>query len=88
MTESAFFINLNLLIDLFFLADIIVNLNTAINDELTHVIIDNRCKIFISYIKSWLVIDILSILPFETILEWFTTNQDHDAQEGSAVNVN
>lgn len=56
------------MIDIFFLLDIFVNLNTALMDESFTTVIHTRWQIFVSYLKSWLIIDIVSILPFEYIL--------------------
>lgn len=50
-----------------------VNLNTAYQDEGFQVI-DNRCAIFCQYLKTWLLIDLLSVLPIELIIDLFTAD--------------
>jgi hypothetical protein len=86
LRDSSVFKNMNLIIDFFFMADIIVNCNTALELEETSVVIDERCKIFVAYLKSWLLIDIISILPFEVIIAYFS--EDGEILESSAINVN
>jgi hypothetical protein len=59
-------------IDFIFLIDIFVNFNTAIQEE-GFKIDDNRCSIIKKYAKGWFLIDFLSIVPFEPLLEMFTS---------------
>lgn len=92
VSQVEVYTQLNLAIDLFFLVDIFVNLNTALVDEKFN-IIDDRCPIFCTYLKSWLLIDILSILPLEIVIEFFQHYEpDHDhgnaMDDPSAQNVN
>lgn len=68
LINSIFYQGLNDSIDIFFLIDIFINMNTAMVNDENSVVIDNRCKIFIGYLKSWLLIDIISILPIEKII--------------------
>lgn len=58
---------LKLVIDLLFLADIIIIFNTAYYTEDME-LIDRRKKICIKYITGWFFIDFMSIIPFDTIL--------------------
>jgi hypothetical protein len=86
LKSSLYYGFVNEFIDYFFLVDILVNCNTALIIEEKSLVIDNRCKIFISYLKSWLIIDIMSILPFETIIGFFN---DETAEDENAVgNIN
>lgn len=58
---------LSLSIDFLFFIDIILIFNTAFyNEEMD--LIDDRKKIFKSYIKGWFLIDFLAIVPFDVIL--------------------
>ena len=63
------YMNLNYGIDLFFFLDIILNFNSAYNDE-SYQIIDNRKTIAINYISSWFFVDFLSIIPFEILINY------------------
>jgi hypothetical protein len=53
--------------DAFFLLDMIFSFTTAYTDEDFRVV-DNRGTIAKGYLKSWFLIDLLAILPFEVIL--------------------
>ena len=55
-------------IDGFFVIDIIINFNTAVIQNEVNVI-TNRKKIALMYIKSWFIIDLLSVIPFDIIIE-------------------
>jgi hypothetical protein len=55
-------------IDLLFLIDIIVNFNSAFENDF-HEIIDDRKSICLNYLKLWFFIDFFSIFPFELILK-------------------
>lgn len=63
------------IIDFFFLFDIIIIFNTAFYDDEFH-IVEDRCKIANSYVKSWFVIDFLSIFPFDHVLMSFENVND------------
>ena len=63
------YMNLNYGIDIFFFMDIIINFNSAFNDE-SYKVIDDRRIIACTYIRSWFFIDFLSIIPFELIIEF------------------
>ena len=56
----------NNIIDVFFLFDMIFSFTTAYTDEDFRVI-DDRATIAKGYLKSWFLIDLLAILPFELI---------------------
>lgn len=55
-------------IDFLFLIEIIINFNTAFENNLLE-IEDDRKAIFLNYIKLWFFIDFFSIFPFELILK-------------------
>ena len=55
---------INNTIDVLFLVDIHVIFASAFYDD-DYNIIDNRCLIAEAYFKSWFVIDVLAIIPFE-----------------------
>ena len=48
--------------DYWFFLDILINLNTSFFDK--GVLVLERKKIFVKYLKSWLLIDILCSLPY------------------------
>ena len=47
----------------FFLADILFSMRTALDEER-----DSLFEIFIAYAKSWLVFDIIAVIPFDLII--------------------
>ncbi len=47
--------------------DIIFNFNTAFTDD-DFIVIDDRKTISIVYLKSWFIVDLIAILPFEQLL--------------------
>jgi hypothetical protein len=49
------------------LIDIIFNFNTAFTDE-DFTVIDDRKIIGIEYLKSWFIVDLTAIIPFELML--------------------
>lgn len=53
-------------VDLYFWCDIVINFRTAYYDELNELIIDNR-KICKEYLTGWFVLDFLSCLPLTYI---------------------
>lgn len=54
--------------DFFFLSDIIMNFITANKDE-NEKVIDDIKIISSQYIKSWFIIDLISIFPFDLIIQ-------------------
>ena len=60
-------------IDLTFFIDMIVIFNTAIYDE-EGIIIDKRGNLACNYLKGWFTIDLVSIFPFEIVMELTTSN--------------
>jgi hypothetical protein len=62
------FILVNNSIDIYFTVDIIINMNTAFENS-QHQMVDSRCPIFCNYLKSWLIIDLLSVFPLEWIFK-------------------
>jgi len=58
------------IIDFFFLLDIFVNFNCSFYDN-DFIIVENRKIIGNEYLKSWFLIDLISIVPFEDL---FSTN--------------
>ena len=53
--------------DFFFLTDIIINFISANKDE-NEKTIDDIKIISMQYIKSWFIIDLISIFPFDIII--------------------
>lgn len=56
-----------IIIDLFFLMDILIIMNSAFYDMDMNMI-ESRCEIIKWYLKGWFWIDFLAIVPFELIL--------------------
>lgn len=58
---------LNAIIDVFFGIDIILTFNSAYYND-NFILIDDRKTITRDYIKSWFLIDLIAIVPFDKIL--------------------
>ena len=58
----------DIIIDLLFLADVIIIFNTAFYTE-DYECIDDRGDIAMAYVSGWLFVDVLSIIPFDAILQ-------------------
>ena len=71
LDEHLSYLWVNYAIDIFFAIDILVIFNTAIWNE-SFEIIDSRCAIAKDYLRTWFLVDLLSILPFEVIIMAFT----------------
>ena len=56
-----------LIIEIFFLFDMVLIFNTAYYHKGT--LVKNRPKIFTNYVKFWFWIDLLSILPFDIFFD-------------------
>lgn len=59
---------LNLLADIFFMVEIVLNLNTAYFQEETMSLIVDRNLIVFHYIKGWFPIDVLSSVPIDRLV--------------------
>jgi hyperpolarization activated cyclic nucleotide-gated potassium channel 2 len=64
MFDAWFFIEL--LVDIGFFTDVCVNLLSAYHDEDNKIVIDRR-QIFLRYLKSWMLLDIVACIPFSHI---------------------
>ena len=64
--DSNFWAVLDLLVDLCFTIDVVVNLLLPYLDNKGNWVKD-RCKIFLNYLKGFLIIDIASALPIDFI---------------------
>lgn len=67
--ESTAWVVLNWIINASFAIDIILTFFTAKEDPKLQVLITDKRRIAKIYVKSWFVIDIISIIPFESILQ-------------------
>jgi hypothetical protein len=67
-SKSIFDNKLSLIIDIIFTIDIIIIFNTAFytTDMET---VDDRCKIIVTYLTGWFVMDLLSVIPFDILLD-------------------
>ncbi len=67
--ESIEYKVINILIDIVFIIDLFVNMNTSYEEDYTMIL--NRRKIIEKYIKSRFTIDLLSATPFDYIAAIF-----------------
>jgi hypothetical protein len=58
---------INICIDFLFFVDIIIIFNSAYSDENDFKLVTDRKAIALNYIKSWLFVDILAVVPVEII---------------------
>ncbi len=61
----------DIIVDLLFFLDIIVAFNTAYVDESTEIVITDRKKIALNYLRLWFWIDIGSTIPFDSVIAFF-----------------
>ena len=61
------------IIDLCFLVDIFIIFNSAVYDDNFN-IIEDRKEIAGNYLSSWFIIDLMSIIPFDVILQMGQTS--------------
>ena len=73
LDQIDWFIQFVLVIDIFFSLDILINFNTAIliNDEVME-LEDDRKEIACIYLKGWFLIDLLSVIPFDVLVNTLT----------------
>ena len=69
----------NLMVDLMFLVDILINFRTTYVDEATDNIVSIPKKIAKNYIKSWFIVDSLAAIPFE----YFISSQAEEVRNES-----
>ena len=62
------------MVDFFFFIDIIYNFNTWYEDEDLNEVLDRKL-ITKRYIKGWFMIDVVSILPFDILLDMGPLNK-------------
>lgn len=75
--DSWFFVEST--VDVLFFIDILITLNSAYRDTKGK-LVTNRCQIFIAYLKTWLLLDILGIFPFSFIEEYMNSSGDSESQ--------
>lgn len=56
------------IVDTVIVIDIVMTCFTAFKDK-DDVVIDSPCAIFCSYLKSWLLLDILAVFPFDLVIK-------------------
>lgn len=74
---------LDILVDALFFIDILVNINSAYLDNEGQ-LVTNRCKIFVKYLKTWLLLDIVACIPFNLI----SPEEDSSNSSGGSGNYN
>ena len=73
--------------DLFFLIDILLTFNTSYTSEKKKKEITDRKQIAKNYLTTWFAVDIISILPFDAIIQLIATLADSDGSGGKS-NIN
>ena len=81
LEESTWLLPLGLVIDALFLTDIVLNFNTAYYSDADDAYVAVRCRIVVTYLKSWFFPDLLSSIPFGDILLHFTSVSDGNTLE-------
>jgi len=76
------------IIDIFFSVDILIIFNTAIVEDDSFDIVDDRKKIALIYMKSWFLIDLLSVVPFDIIFESLIPQVEDATDEGGTSRMN
>ena len=66
--DTTFWIVLELVVDAFFLMDILLTFVSAYYDH-NETLIDQRSRIACSYVRSWFAIDVVSVFPLSLIME-------------------
>lgn len=66
VADIFWYTTLNYSIDFLFLIDIIIIFNTTLKTEFDEV--PDRWEIFKEYTRSWFLIDLLSIMPFDILI--------------------
>ena len=62
-------------VDVLFFFDILITLNSAYVNE-KEILVTNRCQIIFSYLKTWLLLDILGIFPFYLIEKFMSDSNN------------
>ena len=52
------------IVDILFVIDIFINFMSAYEDSITNLIVFDRKKIAMSYVKTWFFLDLLACFPF------------------------
>ena len=58
---------INMIIDILFTIDIFMVFNSAYYDS-EFQLIDNRKTISLKYISTWFIVDVISVIPFDLLL--------------------
>lgn len=65
-------------IDVLFSVDIFIIFNTAFQNEIQE-IEDDRCVIATTYLKGWFFIDLMAVIPFETLISFVMNAESTDS---------
>jgi hypothetical protein len=65
------------IVDVIFFCDILITLNSAKILESGY-ILDNRKEIFLSYLKGWLIVDLIAIFPFQLFISETSGGKGND----------
>jgi len=76
----------DLFLDALFVLDILVSFNTGIIDQKTFFLISNRAKIACHYLKSWFIIDLLAVVPFESLIKIFSESDQPGSLDNDITN--
>jgi len=72
--DTTFWVFMNLFIDLAFVLDIILAFSTAVYDSSMQ-IIDDRKEIAKEYLRTWFLIDLLGVVPFDQLSKLTGNNE-------------
>ena len=67
--DNQFFYYFDTVVDFFFMFDILVNLNTPIEESSGNYNF-HRKRVFVQYLKSWFFIDLIASLPMNLISKY------------------
>jgi len=76
----------DLFLDALFVLDILVSFNTGFIDQKTFFLQSDRAKIVCNYLKSWFIIDLLAVIPFETIMKAFSQSDSAGSLDTDITN--
>lgn len=65
-------------VDLFFFVDMLCSFNTAFFSDNDDAYITVRPRIVESYLRSWFLIDLISCIPFDNLVEWTIDSSSAD----------
>ena len=84
--KSIYWVLFDTFIDMIFIGDIFITLNTPFVDEKRKKVIISRKTIFMTYLKSWFFIDILSSIPMD-LVEYYLIPANDDGFDNDVLKL-